>query len=65
MYIKSSGIKKNINCNRCGAMDLHWEQDLNGWRLFTPEGTLHQCYAADNEKKKVTDVKSWKWSKRK
>jgi len=56
--------KKLVNCNRCGEMGLHWEQDVKGWRLFTPEGVIHQCYGGEKNKKSYEKKdKSWKWQK--
>lgn len=30
-------------CRCCGTTDLVWNQHQGRWRLFTLEGTIHQC----------------------
>ena len=39
--------KKMVACKRCGEAGLHWEQDVKGWRLFSPEGVVHSCKKPD------------------
>ena len=57
--------KDDISCSRCGAMNLHWENTGVGWRLFTPEGTMHACYNSDKDKTKNYEKDSWKWKSKK
>ena len=52
----NNSYKKDVACNTCGTPNLHWEQDVAGWRLFSPEGVIHNCYAAKNEKNKLQPI---------
>jgi hypothetical protein len=40
-YTLRSKIK---TCGTCGEKNLHWESTGSGWRLFYPDGTIHNCY---------------------
>jgi hypothetical protein len=33
-------------CDRCGAVDLHWQETKSGWRLFNERGDPHDCQTA-------------------
>ena len=36
--------KKLVNCKRCDAKNLYWNQDWNGkWRLVNEFGSPHAC----------------------
>ena len=32
-----------ITCKFCGKEELFWEETMQGWRLFTFYGDLHEC----------------------
>ena len=33
----------NKTCKFCHETGLHWQMHLNNWRLFNPNGDLHNC----------------------
>lgn len=36
--------KKKVDCKRCDATNLYWDQDWNGkWRLLDERGSTHKC----------------------
>ncbi len=39
--------ENQISCKYCGAKNLQWKQDINGWKLFTKEGKRHICNDED------------------
>ena len=36
------------SCKYCGKEDLFWSETMQGWRLFTSEGHLHECKKHNN-----------------
>jgi hypothetical protein len=46
-----SNNKKEAVCNFCNEGFLHWEKVYGGWKLLTPEGSVHKCQAYDKSKK--------------
>jgi hypothetical protein len=40
-YVLRSKIR---SCNKCGEKNLHWESADGKWRLFYPDGTIHNCF---------------------
>lgn len=32
-----------VTCKYCGRESMFWAETMQGWRLFTPDGHLHEC----------------------
>ena len=43
------GMSLVKTCKYCDAVPLYWGWTDKGWRLFTPDGHLHECKKHNNE----------------
>jgi len=53
-YLQGGPVFKRRNqwtksCKSCGRSNLHWGHTEYGWRLFTPEGVMHDCRGRHNQ----------------
>jgi hypothetical protein len=39
---------KLVRCKYCGKSELHWEMTNKGYRLFSNDGVIHDCYIREN-----------------
>jgi hypothetical protein len=43
-YEDSMGRPGEVECNRCGKANLHWEEEEDGrWTLVGATGLVHKC----------------------
>lgn len=38
---------RDVECERCGASGLHWEETDTAWRLCEENGDFHDCHLAE------------------
>lgn len=42
-YTTTNRIPRKKTCVKCNTGGLHWGETREGWRLFAPDNTLHDC----------------------
>lgn len=46
--VEKEYIKGNKICLYCMTEGLHWNKGVQKWRLFNPEGAMHECRKIDS-----------------